>query len=471
MEDNTYRLFFITLCKKYLPLSVRHFLNYFRNKINFYTFKIQKQGFLNTSKEILPLFFYNLCGLFFSIPAVIIILILMPIVKIRLVRLLSERLGHFCLNTEIMLCAFDEGALKKEGNGKVKYLFYTHSVISNLQLLILWKRIFPVLPAPVICAQINKILSFISTEYRNDPLKKTVENGDWADDRLRLMERVPQPHVFFTPEEERQGTTLMHQLNLTPNTKYVCLAARDSLYLEKLFPGANWRYHDYRNADIMSYKKAALFLAEKGYAVIRMGKWVADHFDVSHPLVIDYANHPLRSDFLDIYLPSKCQFFMSTSTGIDAVPQLFRRPLLFSNVGLPSALQFYSQNGLFIPKKIGNKRTGKLLTFNEIHKILSTHQTITPEFFIDNDLELINNTEDEILALTKEMEQRLTGVWKETVIDQKEQKQFLNEYCSPYVKNNIDIRVKVGADFLKRNSQFLLSCTSTSQAATTHDIQ
>jgi hypothetical protein len=52
MEDNTSHVFFTKLCKKYLPLPVRHFLNYFRNTFNFYVFKMKKQGFLNTGKKV-----------------------------------------------------------------------------------------------------------------------------------------------------------------------------------------------------------------------------------------------------------------------------------------------------------------------------------------------------------------------------------------------------------------------------------
>ena len=39
-----------------------------------------------------------------------------------------------------------------------------------------------------------------------------------------------------------------------------------------------------------------------------------------------------RSDFMDIYFGAKCHFFIGVGTGIDAIPDIFRRPILYVNV-------------------------------------------------------------------------------------------------------------------------------------------
>ena len=434
------------MCRKILPLSIINFINYFRTRINILIFRIRKNGYVSTCKELFPLYLYHSCAFFFSLPASLIIYIVSPVIKIRFVRLLSERLGHFCLNTEIMLCAFDAGRLDKKCCPARRYYFYTHRVVANTQVHKMWKRILPILSFPIVCLQIDKFLSLYSAEYKNYIIKKTVEDGNFAKDKWGLLEQF-QPHVFFTQEEEMLGKILLKQLGLQANSPHICLAVRDSLYLERLFPEDNWRYHDHRNADVMTYKKVALFLAEKGYYVIRMGKWVADHFDVNHPLIIDYANHALRSDFLDVYLSSKCQFFMSTSTGVDALSQLFRRPLLFTNVSIPNELQTHAAHSLFIHKKIKNKLTGKLLTYAEIHKIFLLGERVMPDFFVKNNLELIDNTEDEIVEVVCEMIKNLSNVHTESIADHERKKQILKEYCYHIVENPSDVKVKVGNDF------------------------
>ena len=47
----------------------------------------------------------------------------------------------------------------------------------------------------------------------------------------------------------------------------------DSKYLSETLSG-DTTHHDYRNSGIEIYKESALYLAEKGYFVIRMGKMV-----------------------------------------------------------------------------------------------------------------------------------------------------------------------------------------------------
>src|SRR3990167_11102041 len=227
---------FLTQYKKFLPLFVRNFLRTYINQLKFIIFRVKKFGFLKTTRELLPIYINNICSIFISIPIAIFVFLLIPVVKIRLIRLLSERLGHFALNTEIMLCAFDVGILNKQGkDGRVKYFFYTDTVISNKCLYKMLKRVLPILPFPTILAQVNKVLSFLSSQYKNDKLKNTVEQGTWADDKLRLMERVPYQHVFFTKKEEKRGIALMSELGIPHDARYVCLAVRDSYYMKKRF--------------------------------------------------------------------------------------------------------------------------------------------------------------------------------------------------------------------------------------------
>lgn len=455
--------FIMRIGKKFLPKSIRKILHVLHDRATILTHTIRINGFVKTYKELLPVYSYNLVGIFFSIPTALFIFMLMPIIKIRLVRLLSERIGHFALNTELLLCAFDKNILKKKGeNNAVQYFFYTHRIVSNKQLLKMWKRLMPVLPFPVIFLQVDKILSFFSSQYRNDPVKTTVQNGRWVQDRLRLLEQVPQPHLIFTPEEEKNGVVLMEKLGISPQKKYVCFVVRDSSYLEKIFPLTGWSYHAHRNADVTTYKKAVLFLAENGYHVVRMGKHVANHFNVEHPHVIDYANHSLRCDFLDIYLSSRCEFFMSTSTGLDAVPQIFRRHLLFSNISIRGGFPLH---GLLILKKIKNKKTGKFLMLNEMREIVFQGSPHEEDFFVKNHLELLDNTKDEIMELVQEMDRRVTGMWQETEVDREEQKYFLKMYCFFSGENVNSVRVKIGRDFFKNN--FL----SLYETGVTDDIQ
>jgi len=437
------------LLKKHTPQSIKNYFHFSREKIKYTLFRVKTYGTRKVFLNLLPAYAFYMISLCLSIPIAVFLYLLTPLIQIRLVRLLSERAGHFGLNTENMLCAFDVGVLNRRGdNHKIKYFFYTHGIVCNKQLLKMWKRVLPLLPFPIACRQIDQLLSFASFQYKKDKVKNTVESSGWVRDKLLLMERVPYPHVFFTFEEEKRAEIFLEKLGVSKNAKWVCLLVRDPLYLDKLFPIDDWDYHAHRNANIMTYKKAALFLAEKGYTVIRMGKWAQDPFSVSHERIIDYAMHPLRSDFLDIYLSAKCCFFMSTSTGIDSVAQMFRRPILFSNIAIPSELQSFVSNSLFIPKKVINKNTDEYITYKTFDQVISSPYEIH-ETAKKNNFMLVDNTEDEILEAAIEMEQRITCMWIETKIDILAQKKFFMEY--PHYLNDVkDVRIKIGKCFLEQ---------------------
>ena len=55
-------------------------------------------------------------------------------------------------------------------------------------------------------------------------------------------------------------------------------------------------------------------------------------FNNGNPMIIDYANYGMRTEFLDIYLGAHCDFCISTSAGWDAIPLIFRRPIVYAPV-------------------------------------------------------------------------------------------------------------------------------------------
>ena len=73
-----------------------------------------------------------------------------------------------------------------------------------------------------------------------------------------------------------------------------------------------------RNSNVLNQLDGINKLIEKGYIAFRLGKKenikLSINFSSSH--VIDFAFSSKRSDFLDLYLVSKCLFFISPQTGI-----------------------------------------------------------------------------------------------------------------------------------------------------------
>ncbi|OGT25433.1 MAG: hypothetical protein A3I77_03820 [Gammaproteobacteria bacterium RIFCSPLOWO2_02_FULL_42_14] len=390
-----------------------------------------------------------------SLPIAIFAAVIFPFYKIKLVALFSDRIGHYALNTELALCTIESEFSKK----KCRYLFYAklNSVpICNSQLHLMWKRVIFVLPFPVIAEQVDTILKFLlGRTYKYDTIKCTFEPTSGANDPKGLLKKTSM-HLKFLPSEIKKGEQSLVDLGLSLDAKIVCLMVRDSAYLNTYFPGNDWSYHNFRDVDVSTFKSAALYLAEKGYCVVRMGKAVAKKFDVLHDRIIDYATSHLRCDFLDIFLLSRCTFFISTVTGLDCVSQIFRRPGVFTNVVLPGELLPWYPNKLFIPKKIRNRITNEFLPFCEYYELINQSNGKLPvmELLKKYHLEVIQNTEEEILEIIKEMEIDMNTPILEHIDEntKKLQKSFWDHYIQ---KNTDGYYIKVGADFLRKNFQLL----------------
>ena len=74
------------------------------------------------------------------------------------------------------------------------------------------------------------------------------------------------------------------------------------------------------------------------------------------------------------------------------------------------------------------------------------------EIFARLNLELIENTPEEIRAVTVEMDERLNGTWQTTPEDEELQEQFWALYGPDKVKSP-DLRI--GAEYLRENQDLL----------------
>ena len=135
-------------------------------------------------------------------PISILLFIIFPFYKIKLVKLFSDRIGHYALNTELMLCTLDQNP----PNNNEKYFFFTCSSsapICNSQLHLMWKRTIPILPFPDLISKIDKILGFLlGAKYKKDRIKSTFEPTWGVNDIHGLLEKSNQPHLVFNYEEK-----------------------------------------------------------------------------------------------------------------------------------------------------------------------------------------------------------------------------------------------------------------------------
>jgi putative glycosyltransferase (TIGR04372 family) len=387
-----------------------------------------------------------------AIPLVLGMRAIRPWCLFRLGLLTGDRLGHFAANVEIYLCERDAGI----NIPKQKYidLFTIYEPICNMQLALMWGRILRILPlwlmAPMM--KINRLIP-------GWKIHEVGTNTQGERDIFNLLDRYP-GHLTFTESEEDRGRELMRSIGISSDAKLVCLIVRDSAYLESHKPG-NWSGHDFRDSDIKNYVLTAEELEKRGYTIIRMGAKVRSPLQSNSSRIIDYAYKELRSDFLDIFLASKCEFCISTGTGWDAVPAwLFRKPTVFVNESVIGMTNSYSHNFIIIPKNYHNIKLQRDLTLREIFEMGVGFCFRTADLNA-KDIKLTENSPEEILSVTIEMVERLNGVWEAYDEDAKLRSQFLEIYNHFAIDSRSGHPVHgkfnalIGAEFLRTKKDWL----------------
>jgi putative glycosyltransferase (TIGR04372 family) len=388
-----------------------------------------------------------------SVPILIFFNLISKFYLVRFENIKSNRLAHFALNTEIYCCETESG-INKPNQAHIDLFYYGD--ISNQQLAKMWKRKLNIMPNWLL-SPIHNVSKFLINYFPS--FKKHIIGNNSSNDRdvHGLLDKT-KVHIEFTEKEEKIGKEYLKKIGLTEKDKFVCLIINDSFYLKTYFPNQDWNYHSYRNFNIDNYILAAEELAKRGYFVFRMGKAVSKPLKSNNHKIIDYANSNLRNDFLDIYIGAKCIFCVSASSGFEAVPVIFRKPLVHIVIPLLDA-KTWGEKNLILTKHHYSKKRKKELTLSEIAKTDVSGYESNKEFE-EGDIELIENSPEEIRDVVIEAVDRLEGKWISREVDQKLQDKFWNiYYSSPHIHSkrflNGKLKARFGTNFLRENPEWL----------------
>ncbi len=325
----------------------------------------------------------------FVLPLLFLIKIIKPIIEVRFAMIRNDVIGHYIFDTEYYL------SCREIYNTKSLDLFFFQNVNSNpnKQWTKMIKRKFIVSdffrPFYYIAKNVKifKNFSFILNSVSNRDPKNVLANTE--------------SHFQFTDDEKNEGNNFLKLLGIK-NKKFICIMSRDSRYKKLTDKHNDMSYHDYRNSDILNYKKTINYFIEKGFFVFRMGKYVENKLNLNSNYFLDYANSEYRSDFLDIYLSANCKIFINGESGLCNAAIAFRKPLVMVNFSaLEYIFNFYSSI-LTIPKKYYNFCDNKFITFKEIFE-KGYGKYLKSKLYTQAKIKLIENTPEEILEATKEM--------------------------------------------------------------------
>ena len=372
-----------------------------------------------------------------------------PFVQIRLYRMVDSRIGHLALNTErVRLSTLQRNTQNRKrevltycsesrncSNNALRKLFFRDSF--HLRGHIAWLTL-----------RMASSIPFFSSFA-------TIANGNLVIDREGLISSNL-PQLTFTFKELKRGNKFLDQLKADPQ-KFVCLHVRDSAYLTQVF-GQQVHKHDYRDSEISTYVETAEVLAEMGYTVFRMGALVKEPLVSKHPRVIDYAANGMRTEFLDVFLGAHCTFCISTGSGWDSVPTIFRRPVMFVNYLPIFEASATSYPITIYPKLLGDEGSPISLSLAELiqRNLATPHNSAA---YADAGVEIRDLSSEELVEAVTEMAQRVEGTFVETS-EQKEMQAKLKYILSTHPKlqptpNYYPIRAEFASCFLSRYPNFL----------------
>ncbi len=383
-------------------------------------------------------------------PLVVVTRLLKPIVVIRFATLYSARIGHFAGETNIYL--LERRRSLRSGFPKYIDVIGFGRSVANPQLAAMWKRQAHILPHIVGGAMSTANELVPGAHNHRVPIGMT-----HGRDPAGLSASSP-PVLTFTEAEIVRGEALLREFGVAPDDTVVCLLVRDGAYLTSP-AGVGVSRHDFRDSSIDSYRLAAETLADRGGFVFRMGQVVTGPLTSEHPRVIDYASDDRRSAFLDIYLAWRCQFAISTSSGWDAVPEAFKRPIATVNYAPVGYAQSWSRGGLVLFRQHTSIVDDQPLSLREVFQSGVAYALETSEFAAAN-VRLVENSPEELRDIAIEMWERLHGLWVEDPEDRELQERFRQAFCTDGtqadgVPLHGVLNMRCGAQFLRENPWWL----------------
>jgi len=383
------------------------------------------------------------------LPAMLVLgifIVLRPFVIIQVYKVHDWRIGHMVSTTQRLTYEVREWNITHRRKKICLYFFGSHHSANDYFKKVLRRQHLSLSNNfGFLIYYLSSKVKFLITETRQDTLDVC---GLIINNRTELK---------FTKNEINAGNSFLETFGTDINGKFVCLNVRDSAYFS-LRRSRKVAKHSSRDSDIANYVSATECLAEMGYTVFRMGALVNKSLNSMHPMVIDYATNGMRSEFLDLFLGAHCTFCVSTGTGWDTIPQIFRRPTLYVNL-IPVVLgDCINRDLLIYPKVLLDRDSHNELKLNEIcdRKGLELCDT---KMYDEVGIFIRDMSVEELVQAVTEMAARVEGRFVPTEKQKSMQEKLRDELMNnPKVQPSpgyYPVRAEYASCFLEKYPNFL----------------
>lgn len=391
----------------------------------------------NYIKNVTKKVFFFLCAILGNIIFLVPALICYKF-KIKFITINEKRIGHLIGDYDSYLkesilngCTYKVISLISKEKLCNKYVLEYYkdkiTIINNKYLLLL---LFP-LSRHIIC-RVN------SAEYTHPKKfsKFHYIEYTWAQ---------RDPLHSFKSSDFLEGVRILTEIGMPSDAWFVCIHSRESGY-----SGANDFDQEFRNSKIETFDLAIKEVVERGGWCIRMGDSTMS--PIAHrKQLIDYANHPAKSDFMDIFLAAHAKLFIGNTSGAYLMAHMFGVPIAGVNMTPLSTAPICGLKDMAIPKLYAD-REGNLIKFSQLKRDLLLNARVGSEFK-KMGVSIIDNSPEDIRDIVSEQLDRIKGDWVFTEEDKILQNRFKSlltpddySYYSPSL---------VGTKFLKKYSHLL----------------
>lgn len=401
---------------------------------------------IKTKFEILFNLFTKIVFFPFNILIIILIILLKNIILVRIGFLKTAWIGQMIVMGEIFL-------IKKKNKPKNSFdILISDKKISN-------KFVFKKLKERILIINHNFVLVYKIINYlakKNKYFLKHITfkldyDGD-SNQELDLNDQI----LKLNESEINRGYEILKKNTKKKYKGIVLYCVRNNYYNKKNYPNTNWNFLNYRDYNFKDFLPSIDYLMSKGFLVIRFGSLNEKEIKIDNELFIDYSFCKWKSDFMDFFLGHACSFCITTGTGSDEFPKLFRKKIgIIIN---PISHIYDRKNWTYIFGYFKNIKLNRYLNLSEI--LEKKFHEVENLYTLDNSFILKKNSSNDILELVKEITQKhlnefdykkvnfnlQRSFWKNyskisriTYENKKEFRRDENRICNSFLENNKDI--------------------------------
>jgi len=237
-----------------------------------------------------------------------------------------------------------------------------------------------------------------------------------TDPYVHILSNVALP---FDAHESSELNNVLKKMCLKSGEYYIVLDRGKDYDKEKEKYSGNKIGYIYKNehSSIKIQFKAATVMKTHGISAVRMG-YSPKKEPVRNKIIIDYPSKYRNSigDIADLALMNGCKFYVGPFSGVCAFAVSLKKPILLCNAfPWPWSTVPMGDTSIVMPKKLWLIKEKRMMTLQEMIGLeghySSKELTYSKEIFDSLSVELISNTEDEIVGAVEEINNRIDGNW------------------------------------------------------------